>query len=250
MILKRGTNNIENYDAADYERMDYLFEEWIPSHREVWLFGAGAYANAWRHYMSECGVNINGFVVTAPKQTVAETGESIISIDEFKFRYRNGKIGLVLTMDSDCYEGVLPKLLFAFDDLLFLKERYKFLAYKRRYNFTASDKMFSFCSMIVSNCNLSCYSCCAASPLVEGEHYYSLKSFTNDLLLVKRVIGEKFSSVWISGGEPIMHPQLLDLLQIARNVLGKTHNTINLITNGILLHKQSDEFWKCCRDKG
>ncbi len=54
-----------------------------------------------------------------------------------------------------------------------------------------------------------------------------------DAKKILRVIRSGFSRLWITGGEPLAHPQILDLLSYARNEL--KFQEISLITNGTLL---------------
>ena len=56
---------------------------------------------------------------------------------------------------------------------------------------------------------------------------------------------ESGGGVTFSGGEPLLHPDLTDCLNIIRNIFPKTR--IILVTNGINLHKMSDAFYKVCQ---
>jgi molybdenum cofactor biosynthesis enzyme MoaA len=49
------------------------------------------------------------------------------------------------------------------------------------------------------------------------------------------------------GGEPLLHPNLTELLKTARNYFDKK-TVIAIITNGILLPKQSGCFWQSCAE--
>lgn len=94
---------------------------------------------------------------------------------------------------------------------------------------------------IVDHCNLNCAGCNHFCPLAEP-FYISLKEFQNQLEIVK----EKLPSLkWLMllGGEPTLHPQLLELCRIARNLFPNI--TIEILTNGKDLSKvaeQIDEF--------
>ena len=46
------------------------------------------------------------------------------------------------------------------------------------------------------------------------------------------------------GGEPLLHPELLTFCNFIRELYPKTN--VSIYTNGILLPKMSDEFWKTC----
>lgn len=96
---------------------------------------------------------------------------------------------------------------------------------------------------IVDHCNLNCAGCNHFCSLAEP-FYISLDDFTNQLKLVK----EKLPSLkWLMllGGEPTLHPQLLELCQIARNLFPDI--IIEILTNGKDLSKvvaQKKEFQK------
>jgi len=246
MASKKSFNNLDSISITDFKLMDSFFEEWIPSHREVWLFGAGVYATAWRHYMSQCGVAINGFVVTAPDHNITIADEGIISIDDFESRYRKGEVGLVLTIDSDFYDEVLPKLLFAIEDLFFLKERFKRFAYHRKNRW--SMRKFTVTFTITDHCNLACYSCSTASPIAK-KRFYDLNQYCKELTQLVKLFGNELGILYISGGEPLLHPHLLEFINFAREVTF-SQTEVRLITNGLLLSKMSDDYYRGFADAG
>jgi MoaA/NifB/PqqE/SkfB family radical SAM enzyme len=47
------------------------------------------------------------------------------------------------------------------------------------------------------------------------------------------------------GGEPLLHPNLVEILNIPRKYFKS--GLINILTNGVLLLKQSKEFWETCK---
>lgn len=90
---------------------------------------------------------------------------------------------------------------------------------------------------IVDHCNLNCAGCNHFCSLAEP-FYISIESFTDQLKLVK----EKIPSLkWLMllGGEPTLHPQLLDLCIIARNLFPDI--TIEILSNGKDLSKVIDK---------
>ena len=50
----------------------------------------------------------------------------------------------------------------------------------------------------------------------------------------------------ILGGEPLLHPQVLDFCYITRQAFPYAH--VELVTNGILLLGKDDAFFKCLND--
>jgi len=84
---------------------------------------------------------------------------------------------------------------------------------------------------VTMQCNLNCAYCedfgsrrnhlvTPAPPLEDAKH-------------ILKVIRTEVDRLWLTGGEPLMHPQLLDLLTYAREDLH--FHEISLITNGTLL---------------
>lgn len=93
---------------------------------------------------------------------------------------------------------------------------------------------------ITDHCNLRCANCDHASPLLHDE-FASVERFRADLEAVVPVMTA--GDFRILGGEPLLHPQLLELLRIARAL--HIADTVTLITNGVLLHKAPVELWEC-----
>jgi 7,8-dihydro-6-hydroxymethylpterin dimethyltransferase len=87
---------------------------------------------------------------------------------------------------------------------------------------------------ITDGCNIRCPTCFAAS---HGRSYLSLEQIEYMMDAYIRLEGEP-TVLQISGGEPTMHPRILDVLRLAAR---KSFRMIMLNTNGILLGR-SPEF--------
>jgi hypothetical protein len=98
---------------------------------------------------------------------------------------------------------------------------------------------------IVSHCNLNCKFCSHFSPLVK-EKYISMETFTKDLERMSELTGKVAGDIRLMGGEPLLHPQLLDFVVITRKLF--PNSEVLIVTNGILLPRQDDTFWKTLRD--
>jgi len=99
---------------------------------------------------------------------------------------------------------------------------------------------------ITDHCNLNCRSCAQLSPLAEPV-YIETVVFTNDFQRLHAITGGDIKTIRLMGGEPLLHPRLVELMRIVRDIFGGSR--IVLVTNGILLSKQDDDFWNTCRDK-
>ena len=87
---------------------------------------------------------------------------------------------------------------------------------------------------IVDHCNLNCNCCNHFSPIAEP-WFISLESFEEQLQLLKNNIPTLKRFLMI-GGEPLLHPQFLELCQIARKILGY-EVIVGTISNGTIIDK-------------
>jgi sulfatase maturation enzyme AslB (radical SAM superfamily) len=97
---------------------------------------------------------------------------------------------------------------------------------------------------ITRHCNLNCKYCQAFSPIAE-ERYVDKASYVRDFTRLSELTGGKIERIHIQGGEPLLHPELLDLLRETRRLF--KGSLIFLVTNGILLPKQTEYFWRTCK---
>lgn len=94
-----------------------------------------------------------------------------------------------------------------------------------------------FAVTITEQCNLRCPTCLYLLENKSKFHnaYISIESFKT--MLEKTNIGHKAKIIFLTGGEPLLHPNIGELISIA-----KKHNfTIKISTNGILIVKRISE---------
>ena len=103
---------------------------------------------------------------------------------------------------------------------------------------------------VTENCNLNCKCCEHFSPLASVANI-SADYFESNLRKLKSVIKEdRKLNLYILGGEPTLHPELAQLLSISRSVFSNISiHSIRLVTNGILLNKKNDAFWKTVKEE-
>lgn len=97
---------------------------------------------------------------------------------------------------------------------------------------------------ITDNCNLNCKGCLFACNAVKGIQHVPIEQLIDDA----RRMAELFYDVpWIRilGGEPLMHPNIVALLDSYRKYFPDTE--IDLCTNGLLIPKMDDGFWDCIK---
>ncbi|MCL1993242.1 MAG: radical SAM protein, partial [Spirochaetes bacterium] len=104
-------------------------------------------------------------------------------------------------------------------------------------------KRLRFETDIVGHCNLNCNCCAHFSPLVK-EYFVKPETFEKDFARLSQLAGRDNENIDIMGGEPLLHPQLLKILEIARKYFD---GPVNIVTNGLLLEKMDGSFWDACR---
>ncbi|MDR0553492.1 MAG: radical SAM protein [Treponema sp.] len=96
---------------------------------------------------------------------------------------------------------------------------------------------------VTEHCNLNCAGCSHFSCLA-GEEYLEPEQFEKDFKRLAELT-DRFFVIKILGGEPLLHPRITEFFEIARKYFPTT--AVQLTTNGILLTKMPEEFWRSCR---
>lgn len=92
---------------------------------------------------------------------------------------------------------------------------------------------------IVNHCVNSCVSCSTFSPVCKP-YCVPKETIKKDLKDFSRILHAQTLS--IIGGEPLLHPDLLDIVEIAAS--SGIADNVQIVTNGQLLASMSDDFWK------
>lgn len=97
---------------------------------------------------------------------------------------------------------------------------------------------------ILDHCNLRCKGCDHFACIAD-ERFVSVDNIKKDVVRMSELLHGAVTRIGIMGGEPLLHPNLLEILAATRTAFPNT--IIQLVTNGLLLLKMSDDFWKCCQ---
>lgn len=97
---------------------------------------------------------------------------------------------------------------------------------------------------ITDHCNLNCKSCTHYSP-ISKENFLNLESLIDDLNIIKhKGIVNYFHEIRLLGGEPLLNPDIIEIIKKIRQIIPS--KKIVLVTNGLLLKKMPNDFFKCC----
>lgn len=99
---------------------------------------------------------------------------------------------------------------------------------------------------LTDHCNLNCRGCDNFSPLAP-DTFTETEAFEADCRRMAQLMGtrNRIKEIQLLGGEPLLHPQVTRFMDIARSCF--PHTPINLVSNGLLLPKEDERFWECCR---
>ena len=92
--------------------------------------------------------------------------------------------------------------------------------------------------VIATHCNLRCRACAYFSPVMPVATVPAVQ-IRRDLSALARCVHA--SEVRVLGGEPLLHPELVPVLQVIR--AAGVSDTIRVITNGLLLPRMPAGFW-------
>lgn len=115
-------------------------------------------------------------------------------------------------------------------------------ALRRQLPSTIYDFHFEF--HLVEHCNLKCAGCTHFSSIAK-EEYADLEEFQRDINRLSELTGGITRFINLLGGEPLLHPQICDFFDVARNAFPNT--VIRVVTNGIKLSDMNQKFWGNCR---
>ena len=99
---------------------------------------------------------------------------------------------------------------------------------------------------LADHCNLNCKGCGHFSP-VASERFIDLDQLSTDLHRLSHLFGN-IEMIRLMGGEPLLHPAITEAIAVSRKFLPRAD--IRLVTNGILLPKMNEGFWRALNDNG
>jgi MoaA/NifB/PqqE/SkfB family radical SAM enzyme len=119
-----------------------------------------------------------------------------------------------------------------------------FLLKQRAKKRLVKRQVLRFGVQVVDHCNLNCVGC-GVFASISDKNCRSVTTIDADLKRIKQLAGEQISEIVLLGGEPLLHPQIIDIM----NITGAYFPNTNLIilTNGLLLMQQEPIFWETCR---
>lgn len=91
---------------------------------------------------------------------------------------------------------------------------------------------------VVDHCNLTCDECCSLSPHL-ANWQIDPATLAQDLARAASILAP--TTFKLVGGEPLLHPQLVEIAEIVR--ASRIAPRISITTNGLLLDRMPDALW-------
>lgn len=98
---------------------------------------------------------------------------------------------------------------------------------------------------VAEHCNLSCRDCLHFSPLAK-EEFLDIDEYRKDCARLSELFDSEVERLYLLGGEPLLHPNLVEIMKISREAF--RYGQIGIITNGVLLPSMDDAFWAACKE--
>ncbi|MCH5277267.1 MAG: hypothetical protein J1E80_05465 [Desulfovibrionaceae bacterium] len=98
---------------------------------------------------------------------------------------------------------------------------------------------------LTNHCNLNCQTCTAFSPIAE-KSFLSMEIFCRDVTRMAELYGSE--NIWLRmvGGEPLLHPQITQMIHLSRKLL--PHALISITTNGLLARNMNENFYTVAKN--
>ena len=145
------------------------------------------------------------------------------------------------------------KKIFLYNNIMDFGERHQwvkpllplFFRLKKKAKKLLSSREFYFEVTACEHCNLQCAMCSHYSPLA-AESFTDTEELDRDLTQLNRLFKDYHLTCCILGGEPLLHPDIAEVMQTCRKALPSAR--LQLCTNGLLLKKMDDRFWQSLHD--
>lgn len=99
---------------------------------------------------------------------------------------------------------------------------------------------------LTDHCNLSCVRCSHFSPLAKEKFFINIQTFERDCDRLAQLTMGDIDEIQLSGGEPLLHPEVEKFPYIVRRYFPRTK--IIIITNATRLNQMKESFFQACTD--
>lgn len=110
---------------------------------------------------------------------------------------------------------------------------------------TRQPRLEYFALNILDHCNLRCKGCDHFAAIAE-KRFIDPEVISRDLRRMSELTHGHVTRIGVLGGEPLLHPRLLEIVAEVRRWFPETR--VQIVSNGLLLNQQKEDFWTTCRE--
>ncbi len=227
-------------------------------HKHVFIYDCKEQQELLAKFLESAGIKVEGLLVDYDDQ-IKEASFPVYTLSQAKTKIAHKKLfsknekiqndTCVLISNEDyMYNWTYNQLQkYGFKNLYFVSEWNKrTIPHKMK---PRTKDMFWLEVNIADHCNLNCQCCDHFSPIAD-KYLLDLDEFERDMERLAQLMNNEMGIFKIQGGEPTLHPQLIDFMRITREKFPKS--TIFFFTNGILLLQlekgENGNLWQAMKD--
>lgn len=244
--MERKKYHLINELPHIYELEDMI--EFCKKYKEIYIYGRGEQQEYLLKFFDMCDIAIAGFVVTKKKE-----GDDQcfcfrqMPVIEFECIKDEKETGVILALSDKYYHQIIPM--------------FRNLGYENYFIMTEFNKRAIACQVrprrqeeltfeisLADHCNLSCQMCDHYSQLSD-RWFVNMEQFERDMIRMGEICDHKLAAISLLGGEPTLHPNIIDCMRITREQFPDTE--VIVLTNGTLLlqleKSEYGNFWEACK---
>ena len=205
-------------------------------YKNILIFGVSENCEYILKFFDICNVRVNAFVENnLPEHKFCYREIPVITTDKLIKQFSTVDTGIILGLYNEHYESVIPYLRKCDFSYFDVSEHNKNIIMSKLSPKPPKETHIEI--PITEHCNLNCKMCNYFAPLAKKQ-FYPLTNFRNDIKRLANLCEHKLGTLKIIGGEPLLHPNLIEILRISRETF--QDNEIILVTNGtLLLHHEN-----------
>jgi len=234
------------WDTPDIVQVEEMIN--FCNHKTVYIYDCKEPQQLIVKFLKMCGIEVAGMIAEDKNTQDAKNSKyPVFTPQEVGAKMLGGQVGILISNEDHLHSEIRGKLsVTGVKELYYLSERNRI---------KIPDRMRPLCTNqmdvqfdIAHHCNLNCQCCTHFSP-ISDKYLLDINEFERD---IKRLADLTDCNVNLNlmGGEPLLHPQLVDFCRIAREILPTSR--IVITTNGLLLVKkendQNGNLWQAIKD--
>lgn len=227
-------------------------------HKHVFIYDCKEPQILIEKFLKSCDITVEGFLVDNESQIIKaprpvytlEQAKNKVAVKRAFHKHKkvtNDTCVVVSNEDYMCNWTYNQLQKFGFKDIYFMTEWNKrTIPYKMR---PYTRNLMKIEVNLADHCNLNCQCCDHFAPIAD-KYFLDIKEFEKDISRLSELMDGQIRLFKIQGGEPTLHPNLIDFMRITREKFPTC--TILFFTNEILLlpleHGENGNLWQAMKD--